>query len=489
MRAGAAMAVLPFLLFLALTGLLAAFEEPFKLSATEVDLLVAGPFHRRQLVNYKIGHALYGRVVLSLLIAPSAAAVSGLVPAFVGYLLIFSFLHLFALVAGLLGAMLGLHAVLGLRRWAITMAILCGVPAVLWLCFGNRLVSPIEVYRQVDGSVRGWDATLPLRWFFEVILAKQVWPDLVWWSALCLLENGVLFVTVHLLDAWLANRPEKDAGVASLGEAERPAPDHEPWALPLWSRCRGLGAIVWRQSMNVVRKPELIAFSAFLYGILIFFLVMLTGRGRELLFLPTLDGHLEINPVGAWVCGVLAIVLPMLIAAAISFDFRSDMEQIDVLKSLPIKPIVLTAGQLFVPVAVAAGMQWLAIAIIAISLGSLSAALWLAAAFVLPVSVILMATENLLIFWFPVRHGPGSTPQPFELIGRVLLHPLVRSVAYGAVVVATLTMSAGAYFLFGQSASAALAAAWLTLTVSGLSLVVLLADVFDRFDVTRAVSG
>ena len=38
----------------------------------------------------------------------------------------------------------------------------------------------------------------------------------------------------------------------------------------------------------------------------------------------------------------------------LSFDFRRDMGQIDVLKAIPIEPIVLTAGQLFVPVVTAA---------------------------------------------------------------------------------------------------------------------------------------
>jgi hypothetical protein len=46
-------------------------------------------------------------------------------------------------------------------------------------------------------------------------------------------------------------------------------------------------------------------------------------------------------------------------------------------------------------------------------------------------------------------------------------------------------VTAIAYFVFGQRVSAALIAAWLTLFAAGLGLVVWLARIFDRFDVTR----
>ncbi len=160
-RGGAALAVLPFLLLLVVIGVLAAFEKPFRLSPTEVDFLVAGPFRRHQLVNYKIGTALYGQVWLSLLFAPSIAAVSGLIPAFVGYMLLLGFLHLFAIVAASLGTMLGLNEAAGLRRSLISVVFLGAVVAVLWVCFGNRLANPIDAYLQVDRSVRRWARRRP----------------------------------------------------------------------------------------------------------------------------------------------------------------------------------------------------------------------------------------------------------------------------------------------------------------------------------------
>ncbi len=489
-REGARMAPLPLLLFVLWTGILAAFEKPFRFSPTEVDFLCAGPFRRRQLVNYKLASALSSMVVVSLLVAaPSRAALSGFVPVFVGSLLLFIFMHLFAVVAGSVGGMLGLHSARGLLRLVLALALPLGVLAILWFRFGKSIENPIEIYRQSEQSLVWRAATSPMRWFVEATLAERIWPDLLQWSSLCLLVNGLLFVTVHVLDARLEGRAETDEVRANLAETLHPLPRQEPWAFPLFSRCRGLGPIAWRQCMNAIRSPQQLFLVLVAYGGLLLMLFALILVRSELLFLPTFGGQFEINPVGARVCGVLAFSLVMLVAATLSFDFRRDMGQIDVLKAIPIGPIALTAGQLFVPVVIACLMQWVAMVAAAIAFRSAAAWLWTAAAFVPPVSVVLAAIENLPAFWFPVSQTRGAKPDPFELIGHVVIHPLLRLVAYSAVVVVTLAVAAGAYFLFGQQMYAAFGAAWLTLAAIASGLVVLVAHAFDQFDVSSNASA
>ena len=85
--------------------------------------------------------------------------------------------------------------------------------------------------------------------------------------------------------------------------------------------------------MNVVRRPDQIGVAFVIFGMFIFVLFKLTLGSEAILFLPTLDGHIEINPVAARSADALAIVLPMFIASGLSFDFRGDMGQIDVLKA------------------------------------------------------------------------------------------------------------------------------------------------------------
>ena len=153
------------------------------------------------------------------------------------------------------------------------------------------------------------------------------------------------------------------------------------------------------------------------------------------------------------------------------------------------QPMALVAGQLFVPVLIASAMQWVLMGVIALALRSVPLGLWVAIAFVPPVSIVLMAIENLPCFWFPLRQTPGSKPEPFELLGHVLLHPVVRMVGYAVATGTTLLVAALAFFLFGKGAAPAIIAAWLTLAAIGTGLVVLLAHTFDQFDVTQDTSA
>jgi hypothetical protein len=483
------LAPIPLLVFLVLGAVLAAFELPFRFSPAEVDFLQAGPFSRRQLLTYKIGAQFSGVVVLALLAAPLGTAVSPFLSCFLGTLLIFGFVYFFQLVVSSLGMMLGLCGTKGPLRLAVSLAILSVTSALVWFSFGTIRDDPVALYRQATQSW-GWRlAMTPLSWFFEVIMAKRVWPDLVQWTLLCLVIEGGLLAMVYALDARLELREDEADPSAVEAAPATPVAGRVPWSFPLSSWGTGAGPLAWRQAMNVIRRPHQIGFALYMNGVLMFAFYLIVRYSKGLLFLPTLDGHLEVNPAGAWICGVLAILLPMLVASGLSFDFRGDMGQMDVLKALPIAPMALVAGQLFVPVLIASAMQWVLMVVIALALRSVPLGLWVATAFVPPVSIVLMAIENLPSFWFPLRHTPGSKPDPFELFGHVLLHPVVRMVGYAAATGTTVLVAALAFFLFGQGVAAAVIAAWLTLAATGAGLVALLARAFDRFDVTQDISA
>jgi hypothetical protein len=494
-RAVTDVAPLLLLVSLLLTVGFSLFAGPIVFNPAEVDFLCAGPFRRRQLVNYKIGAALEGQALMSFLVAaPSGATLSRRLAVFLGSLLLFNFFQLVSLVASQSGALLGLQDARGLRRLGIVLGTFFAALALVWGRFGITFRDVMAIAGQLERSNVWRPATSQLRWFIEVMLADRVWPDLVKWSGLCVLVNSFLFMIVHLLDARLHARQEDEDvratadenGMEEIGAA---APERAPRALPLFARCQGLGPVAWRQGMDVLRRPERIAFAVIMYAVLIFLLFALTRGGRELLFIPTFDGRTEINTSGATLCGIMAILLTTFIALGLSFDFRADIGQIDVLKVLPIEPIILTAGQLLVPVVLAALMQWLALAVLAIGLRSLPSGIVIASAFVPLSSLVLMSIENLATFWFPMRQTPGVKPEPFEQFGHVLIYPLVRMVCYCAALVAIGVVATGAYFVFGQSAVASLAAAWLTLAVGGAGLVFLLSRAFDEFDVARCIGA
>jgi hypothetical protein len=483
------LASIPLLVFLLLGAVLAAFERPFGFNPAEVELLQAGPFSRRQLVTYKIGAGFSAVVVMALFAAPLGTAFFPFLSCFIGILLVLGLVYLFPLVVSSLGMTLGLHGSKGLLRLAVSLAILATMLALVWFSFGTIRDDPIALYRRATHSPAWRLALTPLGWFFEVILAKRVWPDLVRWASLCLVVDGVLLAAVFALDALLERREdEADPGAVEAAPAT-PVAARPRWSFPLFSLGGGVGPLAWRQAMNVIRSPHQIGFALFMHGVLLWTFYTAVRSSNGLLFLPTLDGHLEVNPAGIWICGVLAILLPMIIAMALSFDFRGDMGRMDVLKALPIAPMALVAGQLFVPVLIASAMQWVLMGVIALALRSVPLGLWVATAFVPPVSIVLMAIENLPSFWFPLRQTPGSKPEPFELLGHVLLHPVLRMVGYAVATGTTLLVAALAFFLFGKGAAPAIIAAWLTLAAIGAGLVALLADTFDRFDVTQDTSA
>jgi hypothetical protein len=175
----------------------------------------------------------------------------------------------------------------------------------------------------------------------------------------------------------------------------------------------------------------------------------------------------------------------MLITSALSFDFRGDAGRLDILKALPMTPLAVVAGQLAVPVMIATAAQWVLMACIALALQRAPSGLWMAAAFAPPVSIVLMAIENLPAFWFPVRQTPGAKPEPFEQFGHVLLYPFVRMIGYAVTTVITALMAVLALLLFGNGVVAPTIAAWLTVAAGGVALVALLARAFDRHDVAQ----
>jgi hypothetical protein len=439
-------------------------------------------------LTYKIGAGFSGVVVMALLAAPVGTAVFPLLSCFTGTLLLFGFVYLFQLVVSSLGTAFGLLGSKGGLRLALSLTILSTALALVWFSFGSLRNDPVALYRHVTQSW-GWRLALcPLGWFFEVVMAKRVWPHLIQWALLCLVIEGIMLWAVYALDARLERREdEADQGAVEAARAA-PVAAGVRWSFPL-SSLGGTGPLAWRQAMNVIRSPHQMGFALFMYGFLLFASYTIVRSSSELLVLPTLDGHLEVNPAGVWGLGFLAILLTMFIAAGLSFDFRGDMGRMDVLKALPIAPMALVAGQLFVPVLIASAMQWVLMVVIALALRCVPLGLWVATAFVPPVSIVLMALENLPSFWFPLRQTPGSKPEPFELFGHVLLHPVVRMAGYAAAAGTTALVATLTFFLFGKAVAAAIIAAWLTVAAIGTCLVVLLAHTFDQFDVTQDTSA
>jgi hypothetical protein len=193
-----------------------------------------------------------------------------------------------------------------------------------------------------------------------------------------------------------------------------------------------------------------------------------TQQGREL---PVL--------LASVVVGMTVFLTP-----TIAYDFRGDVDRMDMLKALPVAPAPIVVGQLVTPVMLIGGIQWLALAVIAVVTRRAEPLFGATAALVLPFNFLLIGIENLLFLWFPTRLG-ASTPGDFQALGRQLLLMLAKvtglTIACGS---ATLAGTL-AFLLAGQSWLAALAAGWATLTAFAVGLVPLIALAFRQYDVAR----
>jgi hypothetical protein len=178
----------------------------------------------------------------------------------------------------------------------------------------------------------------------------------------------------------------------------------------------------------------------------------------------------------------------------VSYDFRADIDHLDLLKSLPLLPSRLVVGQLAAPVLLVSTLQLAVLTAAQAILGQ--AEVWfllVAAAFLVPFNFLIFGLENLLFLLFPMRIMP-ATPGDFQLMGRHILLMLAKTIGLLAVLLAValvsgmITLAARILGLgAGLTWAAALAAAWLVLVGIALGLVPLQVWAFQSFDVARDV--
>ena len=106
----------------------------------------------------------------------------------------------------------------------------------------------------------------------------------------------------------------------------------------------------------------------------------------------------------------LVVWLTMMLGNTLRFDFRGDVDHIDVLKSLPIHPWTLTLAQLAAPTVVMSLLQLVLIGGLRFVLKLDAIYLLGAAMIIVPFNLLLFATENIIFLLFPGRYaaGPGD---------------------------------------------------------------------------------
>jgi hypothetical protein len=167
----------------------------------------------------------------------------------------------------------------------------------------------------------------------------------------------------------------------------------------------------------------------------------------------------------------------------VGFDFRSDIDRMDLLKSLPVPAPALVIGELGVPVLMLSLAQGICLAVVA---AIRSDATYLPESLLVlpPFNLLLVETEAILLLWFPIRIVPGAT-LAFTAMGRQFLLLFAKMIVVGIAAGMVAGVGALAYFFLVPNWTVTFVVAWLTLAGFELALVPLVVLAFNQYDVAR----
>ena len=176
--------------------------------------------------------------------------------------------------------------------------------------------------------------------------------------------------------------------------------------------------------------------------------------------------------------GIAALLLAILTVLA-PFDFRGDVDQMALLKTLPAPAWRLALGQVLTPVLIFTLIQWTALAVVQWFADRPAPLLLAAAAFAPVYNFLLFSVENLLFLVFPTR-VMATTPADLQAMGRNVLSQFAKMMGMGGAGVVAALAGVLVYFLTGFNMWAAATAAWLAAALFAAALVPLMGLAFRR---------
>jgi len=228
----------------------------------------------------------------------------------------------------------------------------------------------------------------------------------------------------------------------------------------------GAGPIAWRQLTGAVRNSRTLFIVLGIIAILGGTFIM-QHRGGSSSSLEQFFGTV------AWMNVVFISML--------KFDFRDEIDRLDLLRSLPIRPAAVAVAELITPVLLMTAMQALLLIAVAFSFtGARPFVLW-AAIFAVPFNLLLAGVENFLFLMFPLR-AAGLIAGDMQLFGRQMVVFLCKFLLLIVALAIAAAIGTVGYILGNKSWPAFGAVAWLALSLIAIAMIPLLARAYSRFD-------
>ena len=455
---------------------------PISFTPAEVQFLFTGPFTRRQLLTYKLINQFLLSIPICVFGSFGLRHFVGSTPrAFAASFLVFTFLQLFALAVAFVAAAIGELAYSRSRKIILLVVVL----ALAWgagqaLRQEDLAGDSLEALKRVVHSPIVQVIVTPFRWYVRVTTARLFWPDFVKWGGVCLAINAGLMTLVYLLDAkyieaaaaaserrYAKLQRMRSSGV--LGGASVKA-GKVRFSLPMLPWLGGAGPVAWRQLTAATRSYR---------GLTILLIAGLAAGIGPAIASASDENAAQVLP---WMLAGMGLFMSLLLNQFFAYDFRADVDRIEVLKTLPIPVWKIVAGQLITPVLFASGFQVVLIAMIYAVFGQVGYLLLGVVLLAPPVNLLLAGVDNAIFLTFPTRLVQTS-PGDFSQAGRQMIVMMTKMLTLGIGLGLPALVGLGAYWAAGESWIAAGLAAWLVAVAFSVVPLPFVAMAFRNFDV------
>ena len=388
----------------------------------EIEALFPAPFSRRQILMYKIlGHLLRLPWVALFLTLIYGSYLPHLFCAFVGIGLIMALIQLVPMLIGLLSTVSHAAIVNRNRRiLGVALLVVIGVVAIQQLP-SRETENQVEKNDQVvDGvespesqtSTERWAAQVTQSTAGRVVLSPvNVFVDAVYSDSVdqVFIRNVLIAVSILLgliglilvVDAnfvemnlreskrWAERVQNAQAGVGVVGTMR----EEYKWSLPMLPRWSGVGPIVWRQVLSLMRLGN----SAVVLG----GLMVTVTAGMIWIRREAVDPE-TVRTISCTVVGMLSF----LFAFVAPVGFRPDIERMQVLKGLPLSSSSVVVGQLLGGVLVISAVQVPLLGIVTAFYFDVLFLLLMPGVIVL--NFLILSVSNTMLLLFPVRTDPAN---------------------------------------------------------------------------------
>jgi hypothetical protein len=446
----------------------------------DVDWLLTAPLSRTALVVYNVmlraRTAVLSGFLLSLL--PNWRG-AGWWQAFTGYTLVFLLLQTSAQWLAVVRAWLALHLsplarrVLGFGFIAIPLlAVLCELNVRTDLGLREFFVESISL-AIIGAPARPFllasAAPTALAWLANAGLAAAILAAAI--AHMCVLDVPYREAAIRHSE----RRAQRFARMRTSGGAFSAVSAYPTRRVPMFPHLAGAGPVAWRQIQELVRNPR---------GILLLLSIIALVTAAAIL-VPLIRPDVPHLAVRMGRTGIFLVTfLPLLMGDNLACDFRRDLDRMGQLKSWPISPLALAAGQIAPAAAFATVVQVTGVLVLAVTTSAITPGITLLVLGLMPVvSWVALCIDNLLFLWLPYRTVPED-PGDVAFVGRTFATALFKLTVLTAILGLTLAIGNLALSATG-SPVAAVAVPVLSLLSACAAGTFAVANAFRRYDVAR----